>query len=182
MSQFSTSKRFKPSGQAQGDSPLSTQILVLGKDHIVSFAGTSQFTAQGVSACGLAAFNFARIGFRIEQSKRNLSDVLNELSTREVIEVSGAPVVAVPSGILVLSMTGLDPQEIIAICAGWSSNLHLEVDEIYNLPIFSGSLKLMSTEFGRPKPKHFQKLLGCVHRQYVSARKRTIVRCFLLET
>jgi hypothetical protein len=91
MFQTSTSKWYQDNqldGQVQGDARLSTQVLTLGKDHIVSFAGTSQFTAQGVSACGLAAFNFARIGFRIEQSKKNLTDVLNELSTREVIEVS----------------------------------------------------------------------------------------------
>ncbi|KAG6371583.1 hypothetical protein JVT61DRAFT_9293 [Boletus reticuloceps] len=132
MSQFSTSRMNQPHRQIQGSVPLSTQVLTLGKDHIVSFEGTSQFTAQGVSACGLAAFNFARIGFRIEQSKKNLADVLNELSTKEVIE------------------------EIVAICAGWSSNLHLEVDDIHDLPIFGRSLKLMSVEYGRPRPKHFQ--------------------------
>lgn len=76
--------------QSDADVRPSTQVLVLGNDHSVSFAGTSQFTAQGVSACGLAAFNFARIGFRIEQSRKNLVDILNELSTKEVVEVSCA--------------------------------------------------------------------------------------------
>ena len=171
MFRLSTSKRYQPDGQGQDDVRLSTQVLTRGKDHTVSFAGTSQFTAQGVSACGLAAFNFARIGFRIEQSKENLTDVLNELSTREVIEVS------MPSG----SYRVLDPsmmytQEIIAICSGWSSNLHLEVDDIHNLPIFNRSLRLMSVEYGRPRPKHFQILLECVHRMYVSAG--TTLSCF----
>ncbi|KAG8220154.1 hypothetical protein J3R82DRAFT_1181 [Butyriboletus roseoflavus] len=149
------SKRFRPDSQVR-DLPLSTQVLVLGKDHIVSFAGTSQFTAQGVSACGLAAFNFARIGFRIEESLRNLTDVLNELNTREVVE---------------------------PICAGWSSNLHLEVEEIYNLPIFTRSLKHTFTEYGRPRPKYFQHLLGNMKKIEKSAvmiitRPPEIIACF----
>ena len=159
--------------------PLSTQVLALGKDHIVSFAGTSQFTAQGVSACGLAAFNFARIGFRIEESERNLTNVLNELNTREVVEVSGA------HDCYAVSMRfihdALDSQEIVAICAGWSSNLHLEVEEIYNLPIFTRSLRHTFTEYGRPRPKYFQHLLGCVHRLYVFLGTKSSL-CFLPET
>ncbi|KAF8446345.1 hypothetical protein L210DRAFT_3529691 [Boletus edulis BED1] len=159
MSQFSTSRMHQPNRQIQRSVPLSTQVLTLGKDHIVSFEGTSQFTAQGVSACGLAAFNFARIGFRIEQSKQNLADVLNELSTKEVIE------------------------EIVAICAGWSSNLHLEVDDIHDLPIFGRSLKLMSVEYGRPRPKHFQILLETMKKIERSAvmiitRPPEIIACF----
>ncbi|KAI9572593.1 hypothetical protein HD554DRAFT_2061352 [Boletus coccyginus] len=145
--------------QSDADVRPSTQVLVLGNDHSVSFAGTSQFTAQGVSACGLAAFNFARIGFRIEQSRKNLVDILNELSTKEVVE------------------------EIVAICAGWSSNLHLEVDDIHNLPIFSRSLELTSVEYGRPRPKHFQTLLKNMKKIEKSAvmiitRPPEIIACF----
>ena len=87
MSQISTPKKYEPDSPVQADVHLSTQVLTLRRDRIVSYAGTSQFTAQGVSACGLAAFNFARIGFRIEQSRKHLPDILNELGTREAIEV-----------------------------------------------------------------------------------------------
>ncbi|KAF9231336.1 hypothetical protein BU15DRAFT_90942 [Melanogaster broomeanus] len=99
---------------------------------MVTFSGTSQFKAQGVSACGLAAFNFAKITFQIEQNKGNISDVLNEIGTKKVIE------------------------EIISICAGWSSDLHLEVEDIYHVPLFEKSLKLVSTKYGLPRPKHFK--------------------------
>lgn len=51
----------------------------------------------------------------------------------------------------------------MAICAGWSSNLHLEADDIHNLPVFSRCLKLMSVEYSRPGQKHFQILLEYVH-------------------
>ncbi|KAH0838651.1 hypothetical protein J3R83DRAFT_6976 [Lanmaoa asiatica] len=160
MPSLSTSKKYQPNSQAQGDMHPSTKVLALGKDHLVSFEGTSQFKAQSVSACGLAAFNFARIGFRIKHSGKTLADVLNELSTREVIE------------------------EIVAICAGWSSDMHLEVDDIYNLPIFSRSLKLVSTEYGRPRPQYFQKLLEYVHRArrnrpvMIITRPPEIIACF----
>ena len=135
------------------DLRLSTQVLERGGDHIVSFAGTSQFTAQGVSACGLAAFNFARVAFRTEQDRRTLADVVDELGTREIIEVSGV-------GCRISDIIDNERlQEIVAICAGWSSNMHLEVDDIHGLPVFSRCLKLMSIEYGRPHPKHFQSLL-----------------------
>ncbi|KAG9314710.1 hypothetical protein JVU11DRAFT_5519 [Chiua virens] len=141
MAQLSTSRTRKPFDdqvqRVQG-SPVSlstTQVLDQGKDHIVSFEGTSQFAAQGVSACGLAAFNFARVAFRIEQGGKNIPDVLDELSTKEVIE------------------------EIVAICAGWSSNLHLEAEDIHNLPLFNRCLHLESIEYGRPRPRHFRKIL-----------------------
>ncbi|KAF9230709.1 hypothetical protein BU15DRAFT_91060 [Melanogaster broomeanus] len=67
--------------------PLSAEVLA-GYDRMVTFSGTSQFKAQGVSACGLAAFNFAKITFQIEQNKGNISDVLNEIGTKKVIEKS----------------------------------------------------------------------------------------------
>lgn len=102
------SKRYQLDGQVRDDMRLSTQVLQRGQDHTVSFAGTSQFTAQGVSACGLAAFNFARIAFRIEQNRKNLVDVLNELSTKDIIEVS-VHSFAVPFSCRILSMTGSVP-------------------------------------------------------------------------
>lgn len=120
MSQFSTPTRANRSGFDHRVYTSSTQVLKLGKDHIVSFAGTSQFTAQGVSACGLAAFNFARIGFRIEHGKRNLSDILSELSTRDVIEVS-APHCAVTIAYMIPRKSWPFAQDGLVICISRST-------------------------------------------------------------
>lgn len=63
--------------------------VLLGRDRVVSFAGTSQFNAGDVSACSLAALNFSRIAFhQAERYQGNISDVLTSLATRKMIEVS----------------------------------------------------------------------------------------------
>ena len=116
MSYLQVAKGYRPDGHVRADIPPSKQVLEWGKDHIVSFAGTSQFTALGVSACGLAAFNFARIAFRIEQNSENLTDVLNKLSTREVIEVS-VPSLAVKTGCGVLKTIDVN----IGVRKSWPS-------------------------------------------------------------
>ncbi|KIJ08228.1 hypothetical protein PAXINDRAFT_139430 [Paxillus involutus ATCC 200175] len=139
---------------------MSTEVLG-GRDRIVTFAGTSQFTVQGVSACGLAAFNFARIVFQIERNKGNISDALSEIGTRKIVE------------------------EIVSICAGWSSNLHLEVEDIFRIPLFETSLKLVATKYGLPRAKHFKRVLQEMQAIKTSAvviitRPPEIIACFKL--
>ncbi|KAI0058501.1 hypothetical protein BV25DRAFT_1810589, partial [Artomyces pyxidatus] len=51
-------------------------------------------------------------------------------------------------------------QEILSICLGWSSITHLAVEDIQPIPLFSKSLKLKSTKFGRPGLLHFRTLLA----------------------
>ncbi|KAF9220031.1 hypothetical protein BS17DRAFT_715811 [Gyrodon lividus] len=141
--------------------PSLSEDLLAGRDHIVSFAGTSQFSVQGVSACGLAAFNFARIVFQIEQDKANIWNALSEIGSRKIVE------------------------EIISICAGWSSNLHLEVEDIQHVPLFERSLKLVTTKYGLPRPKHFKRILQDMQAIKTSAvviitRPPEIIACFKL--
>lgn len=124
----------KPQGSYTPRSTLAVEVLQ-GKDRVVCFPGTSQFRLQGVSACGLAAFNFARISFRIAESCRSLLEALDKIASRETVE------------------------EVIAICAGWSSDLHLEVEEISQIPLFEHTLKHKHTSFGPPKLGHFRKIL-----------------------
>ena len=76
----------KPQGSYTPRSTLAVEVLQ-GKDRVVCFPGTSQFRLQGVSACGLAAFNFARISFRIAESCRSLLEALDKIASRETVEV-----------------------------------------------------------------------------------------------
>lgn len=63
--------------------------VLLGRDRVISFAGTPQFAAGDVSACSLAALNFARITFhQAERYQGNISDILTSLATRKMVEVS----------------------------------------------------------------------------------------------
>ncbi|KAG2360119.1 hypothetical protein BDR07DRAFT_1413203 [Suillus spraguei] len=111
--------------------------ILQGRERIVSYPGTSQFSGRGVSACGLAAMNFARVLSDLVHihSKDNMIDLIRAITSKEVI------------------------QDIISICSGWSSDLHLDVEEIQQVPLFEKSLKLVSTRFGPPKAKQFRRTL-----------------------
>ncbi|KAI6014938.1 hypothetical protein EDC04DRAFT_2952186, partial [Pisolithus marmoratus] len=102
---------------------------------VVSFPGTSQFRIHGVSACGLAAVNFARIAFRVIKASRTFPEALDTITSRQTVE------------------------EVISICGGWSSDLHLEVEDICKVPLFEHSLKRRSTFYGPPKSDHFRRVL-----------------------
>ncbi|KAG2123275.1 hypothetical protein DEU56DRAFT_830093 [Suillus clintonianus] len=111
--------------------------ILQGRERIVSYPGTSQFNGRGISACGLAAMNFARVLSELVHihSKDTLIDLLRAITSKEVIE------------------------DIISICSGWSSDLHLDVEEIQQVPLFEKSLKLVATRYGPPKAKKFMRTL-----------------------
>ncbi|KAH7904028.1 hypothetical protein BJ138DRAFT_1131141 [Hygrophoropsis aurantiaca] len=115
-----------------------TPLRNLKKERIVSYAGTSQFGRgiTGTSACGLAALNFVRIVFEQEQSHKGCAEKISRsITAKETIE------------------------EITSICAGWSSELHLEVEDICRVPLFDRTLKLVSAKYGRPGIDDFRSLL-----------------------
>ncbi|KAI6161844.1 hypothetical protein EDD17DRAFT_649098 [Pisolithus thermaeus] len=106
-----------------------------GTFRVVSFPGTSQFRVHGVSACGLAALNFARIAFRIIKTSRTFLEALDTIASRETVE------------------------EVISICGGWSSALHLEVEDIFKVPLFEQSFRRKGTFYGPPISEHFGQVL-----------------------
>ncbi|KAH7918944.1 hypothetical protein BV22DRAFT_1199753 [Leucogyrophana mollusca] len=115
-----------------------TWDVSVGKERIVSFTGTSQFGRgiSGISACGLAALNFARVVFAQEQADgASTESLLRSIPTKETIE------------------------EITSICAGWSSQLHLEVEDICRVPLFERGLRLATTKYGCPGARDFKSLL-----------------------
>jgi hypothetical protein len=63
--------------------------ILSGAQHIVSFPGQSQYAAGsgGTSACGLAAFNCARIVFRHEAAGRRGKELLAALLDWDMMEV-----------------------------------------------------------------------------------------------
>ncbi|TFY77299.1 hypothetical protein EWM64_g6711, partial [Hericium alpestre] len=119
-------------------------IMVKGSEKIVSFAGTSQYGVQGLgaSACGLAALNFARVVFAKAQEGVQGEELLQTILTKETAEAR----------IFFF-------REIVAICAAWSDNLHLEVDDMVRIPLFDKALKHRGTKYGRPDLAQFHRLL-----------------------
>ena len=70
----------------------SRSIVVDGAGkHVFSYSGISQYnrdgTASGPSTCGLAALNFARIVFSMEQSGLQDTSLLEAVLARSCVEV-----------------------------------------------------------------------------------------------
>jgi len=57
-------------------------------EHVVPYDGTGQYSGDGMgaSACGLAALNFARVAFSIEQGGLQDSALLQAVLARECSE------------------------------------------------------------------------------------------------
>ena len=68
---------------------ISHSVVVGDSEHVVSYGGTSQYNRDGTgsSACGLAALNFARIVFSIEQSGLQETTLLQAVLARACVEV-----------------------------------------------------------------------------------------------
>lgn len=65
--------------------------LLLGSEHIVSFAGRSQYSSAGVgaSACGIAAMNFARMVLTNDEMAEGGRAAVVHLCQQSVLEVGG---------------------------------------------------------------------------------------------
>ena len=64
-------------------------VLTDGAERVVSYGGTGQYSGDGMgtSACGLAALNFARVAFSIEQGGLQDAALLQAVLARECAEV-----------------------------------------------------------------------------------------------
>ncbi|KAF8465631.1 hypothetical protein DFH94DRAFT_857642 [Russula ochroleuca] len=69
---------------------ITRSILVDGVERVLSYGGTGQYNRDGTgaSACGLAALNFARIVFSMEQGGLQNTDLLQAVLARECAEKS----------------------------------------------------------------------------------------------
>ena len=106
----------------------------------MSHAGKSQYSAGGMSACGLAALNCARV--ILHEARRGLSstELLQRIMEKEICEVINLNIdLSSTSFIAVL-------QEILNICERWSDPTHLAVDDIYTTPLFETTLSLNWSE------------------------------------
>lgn len=133
---------------------ISRSVVVDDAEHVVSYRGTSQYNRDGTgaSACGLAALNFARIVFSMEQGGLQDATLLQAVLDRPCAEVRDDDTITpYPSS--------TSPQETTAICSLWSGNFHLEVEDICRVPLFETTLKLKTTTYGRPGVSEFKSLL-----------------------
>ncbi|KIM44614.1 hypothetical protein M413DRAFT_442575 [Hebeloma cylindrosporum] len=124
-----------------------------GKQQIVSYAGTSQYHVQDIgnpgsqrttiSACGLIALNCARTVFRLHK-EANLLDTERERD---------------PVDLLQSVLSEQTAEEIISISSSWPSNEHLEIDDIFDIPIFRNSFTVAETFYTQCRISEFSQLL-----------------------
>ncbi|OAX36116.1 hypothetical protein K503DRAFT_327730 [Rhizopogon vinicolor AM-OR11-026] len=115
--------------------------ILQGRERIVSYPATSQFDGHANSTCGLAAMNFARVFFELlhNHGQERLIDVLRAITSEEIIA------------------------DIIYISSGWSSDLHLDVEDIQSVPPFDKALNHVSTRHGVPDAGYFTRTLQEMH-------------------
>jgi len=143
----------KENGKNSGKSDAIILKILSGERTVISH-GTSQYQVGGVSACGLAALNCTRIVLAAEQDGPKGRDLLKFVTRSKTAQVRG------PRSCPQSPPTAYLSQEITSICAQWSSSSHLEVEDIYKVPLFSKSLKFESSEFGLPSFEKFRSVLS----------------------
>ncbi|PIL36988.1 hypothetical protein GSI_00680 [Ganoderma sinense ZZ0214-1] len=126
--------------QDTGDCSVDTQSVLFGQvtEYIVTHPGRSQYsqTGGGVSACGLAALNCARIVLGLQSAGLDPAHLVQELMKRKFLE------------------------GILQPCLSWSSPSHLAVDEIYKVPIFQKCLQMVSSDYGQAGLPYFERLVS----------------------
>jgi hypothetical protein len=102
----------------RGQSNLVRNVLD-GTEEVICHRGTHQYGERGifgVSACGLAALNFARVIFeKVRKSVRD-EDLLRAVIAKETVQVSLYSIIVVTWS----SEQPLLHQDITDICADWS--------------------------------------------------------------
>ncbi|KAJ7656306.1 hypothetical protein DFH06DRAFT_991709 [Mycena polygramma] len=136
--------------------------VLAGKEKIVSHVGASQYNGGGIASCGLAGLNFVRVV--LERAKGGLEGVplLEDVLSRRTSE------------------------EIVSICSRWRSNFHLEVEDIFAVPLFNRALSLVKSTYGEPSFERFRAVLSdlqSIPNDYAAVlitRPPEIVTCFKL--
>lgn len=141
--------------------------MILSPPHtqrMVTYPGTSQYSAGAPSACGLTSLNAVRCTLQLEQA----------------IRAGGAAVGIGAIGLSILgTMTKLDfvkvcacngqkigaankMQDVMGIAPHWRSTEHLEVEDVLGLPMFERSLTCIGTEQRMTSKRNFKEILTCV--------------------
>ncbi|KAK0489056.1 hypothetical protein IW261DRAFT_1390486 [Armillaria novae-zelandiae] len=110
--------------------------IIKEKEKLVVHPGTSQYTIGGVSACGLASLNFARLALDKEREGIQGAALLADIASVEAVE------------------------DAVSICSQWRDSLHLEVETIFAAPLFQTSLKQTNFIYGSPSVSRFEEMLG----------------------
>ncbi|KAG9018935.1 hypothetical protein FRB90_008128 [Tulasnella sp. 427] len=116
-------------------------ILLAGGKVVKSYPGTSQYSVKGVSACGLASVNVVKNVLALEKKGCKGKALVEQMMYEEFM------------------------QHAIQICQYWSSPLHLEVEDILDIPTFSKAVKAVFTEYSSLSHEALLRLLENIQRK-----------------
>lgn len=129
------------------DTSLFLEDILEEGEKLVAHPGTSQYSIGGVSTCGLASLNFARLLFDKEREGVCGAALLEDIGLVQSVE------------------------DTVSISSQWPNDLHLEVENIASAPIFDRSMKMVRCIYGKPTFRRFHEML----RYLESASRNTCV-------
>ncbi|KAF8125317.1 hypothetical protein EV363DRAFT_1269943 [Boletus edulis] len=106
-----------------------------GKARVLSFDNVVFGPGKDITPGVLSALNFARLAFAAEGSTPVLSQIISLLCSKKTVDTA------------------------LAICREWPSGLHVEVEDVYHIPLFEMSLKPVSTDYVSPNLDRITSLL-----------------------
>ncbi|CEL58971.1 hypothetical protein RSOLAG1IB_08969 [Rhizoctonia solani AG-1 IB] len=118
-----TSTRATSSSPGQSKATDAVQLILRGERYNATFKGISQYTEGGSSACGLATLNATRLAFDLCLRRKDCEELISSLTSEEFVRAA------------------------MGIAGYWQNDMHLEVEHILQLPLFSQSVQVMSDQY-----------------------------------
>ncbi|KAH9853651.1 hypothetical protein C2E23DRAFT_884804 [Lenzites betulinus] len=113
---------------AEDDDSVTPLKILSGKipEYVVTHPGQSQYSQAGggVSACGLAALNCARLVLGLHRTGLATVELVRELMGSHILE------------------------DVLKPCLTWENSGHLQVEDIYKAPLFNKSMTHLSSSYG----------------------------------
>ncbi|CAE6353168.1 unnamed protein product [Rhizoctonia solani] len=105
--------------------------ILQGGHHSATFEGTSQYAAGGSSACGLASMNAIRLAFELCARRSDAEQLVSGLISEDFVRAA------------------------MGIATYWPNDMHLEVEPILQLPLFSGSIRELESQYAESTYRTF---------------------------
>ncbi|CAE6531431.1 unnamed protein product, partial [Rhizoctonia solani] len=113
----------RPSPYVQRVPANTVQRILSGERHSATFEGTSQYAAGGTSACGLASMNAIRLAFELSSKISDSERLVTALVSEEFVRAA------------------------MGIATYWPNDMHLEVEPILQLPLFSSAIQALDDRY-----------------------------------
>ncbi|CAE6397136.1 unnamed protein product [Rhizoctonia solani] len=114
------------------------QRILEGESHSVTFEGTSQYAAGGTSVCGLASMNAIRLAFELSSKISDSERLVTALVSEEFVRAA------------------------MGIATYWPNDMHLEVEPILQLPLFSSVIQTLDDRYAECSYQTFSNAVAYV--------------------